>query len=430
MKAKHIRNSCLFLIITLLTACSSNPTWPANIKKDTVILIGPLYDAEIDDDYHNSSLLREVIYDLQKAQNQKQTSDNTPQETIKIKSLDWVVTRESNLKIWNQVLQETRFGNHFYNNIKLAEILIEDQNHEAPYVLALHASPSSRGQAEELKLEGYRFYRDGDSAEANWFQTTISLKDKKPLVEIKKNIQQLLQSDDFASPGFGNMGFVLLEGGCFEMGDQFNSGDIDERPVHEECVSPFSIAKYPVTQSQWQSIMGHNPSKGTIHGYHPVENVSWNDVIAFIDRLNDVSNRSYRLPTEIEWEYACRSGGKKTKYPGQEGYASTIDQTQANLSGISETDRWSNTSPVGSFPANQSGIFDMAGNVWEWTDDYYYKFAYRGDTPLFKGRGSKNIATRGGSFDSVAAEARCSMRGFLGSHIRNGDVGFRLVLDD
>ena len=430
MKANDVRNCCLFIMITLVTACSSNPTWPADIKKDQVVLIGPLYDTEVEDDYHNSSLLREAIYDLQKIQEQKKTSDKPLPDYIQIKPIDWVIKRKSNLKTWRQVLQASYFGDHFYDNLKLAEILLEDEDHEAPYVLALHMPPSDREHPEKLIFEGYRFYREDDTAEANWFKATISIKDKKPLTEIKKTIQRLLLSDDFASPSFGNMGFIRFEGGCFKMGDQFRTGDVDERPVHEECISPFLIGKYPVTQSQWQSVMGHNPSNGKIHGFHPVENVAWNDVMIFIDRLNDLSDRSYRLPTEAEWEYACRNGGKKVEYPLQQGEGPNIDQTKANLNGVSEKDQWSNTSPVGSFPPNQSGVFDMAGNVWEWTEDYYFKHAYRGDTPLFKGRDTKNRATRGGSFDSVALEARCSMRGFLGQHIRNGDIGFRLVQDD
>ena len=104
------------------------------------------------------------------------------------------------------------------------------------------------------------------------------------------------------------------------MGDTFGDGDADEKPVHEVCVDDFYLGKYEVTQGQWEKVMGNNPScfKGRDN---PVEMVSWNDVQQFIDRLNSQSDRKYRLPTEAEWEYAARSGGKREKYSGtsQEG---------------------------------------------------------------------------------------------------------------
>lgn len=420
--------SCLIIIIIFLSACSSTPSWPAEKNKDPLILIGPLYDAEIEKNYYYSSLLRKTINDLL---NSQKSNNPTPNHLsyIPIKSIDWVLYRKENILLWRKILQEVRFGNNFYDNFKLAEILKDDPHHQVPFVLALHIVPPKEELPENLLIEGYRFYRKGDIVEANWFQTSISIQGKEPLNEIKKTILLLINQNNFASPGFDNMGFVSIEGGCFMMGDQFRSGDIDERPLHEECISSFLLGKYPVTQSQWQSVMGFNPSLGTINGYHPVENVSWNETQLFLERLNHRSQSSYRLPTETEWEYACRNAGEKIKYPVKQGGQPDLDQFQANLNGALHNDQWDNTSPVGSFPANQLGIFDMAGNVWEWTEDTYFKYAYRGMTPMFKGRENKRV-TRGGSFDSEAAEARCSMRGFSGKHIRSGDIGFRLIKNE
>ena len=109
------------------------------------------------------------------------------------------------------------------------------------------------------------------------------------------------------------MEFVWVPGGCYRMGS--NSGEDDEQPVHEVCVDGFWLGKYEVTQAEWQRVMGNNPShfKGD---RNPVEIVSWDDAQEFIKRLNAKGNGTFRLPTEAEWEYAARSGGKDEKYAG------------------------------------------------------------------------------------------------------------------
>jgi formylglycine-generating enzyme required for sulfatase activity len=111
------------------------------------------------------------------------------------------------------------------------------------------------------------------------------------------------------------MPFVFVKGGCYQMGDTFGDGKSDEKPVHDVCVSDFYMGKYEVTQGQWKRIMGNNPSSFSGCGDNcPVENVSWKDVQDFISRLNRQSGKRYRLPTEAEWEYAARSGGKREKW--------------------------------------------------------------------------------------------------------------------
>ena len=111
------------------------------------------------------------------------------------------------------------------------------------------------------------------------------------------------------------MELVTVKGGCFQMGDTFGDGQSDEKPVHKVCVSDFRMGKYEVTQGQWPKVMGNNPSYfSTCGGECPVENVSWNDAQEYIQKLNErrsgSATRPYRLPTEAEWEYATRSGGK------------------------------------------------------------------------------------------------------------------------
>ena len=114
----------------------------------------------------------------------------------------------------------------------------------------------------------------------------------------------------FTDPVTG-MDFVYVKGGTFIMGDTFGDGEDHELPTHQVTLSDFYIGKYPVTQGEWQAVMGSNPSYFTDGGAScPVEHVSWDDVQVFISKLNQWSGKNYRLPTEAEWEYAARSGGK------------------------------------------------------------------------------------------------------------------------
>ena len=216
---------------------------------------------------------------------------------------------------------------------------------------------------------------------------------------------------------------VFVKGGCFDMGDTFGDGTSDEKPVHEVCVSDFYMGKYEVTQGQWKAIMGDNPSwfKGCGDNC-PVERVSWNDVQEFIERLNSKTGKKYRLPTEAEWEYAARSGGKREKYAGTNDNPDNYAWYTSNSGG--------RTHPVGQKRPNGLGLCDMSGNVLEWCQDWYghgYYSSSGRDNPGGPSSGSHRVY-RGGCWGSNAAITRAANRNGGSPGNRSNILGFRLAL--
>jgi formylglycine-generating enzyme required for sulfatase activity len=214
------------------------------------------------------------------------------------------------------------------------------------------------------------------------------------------------------------MAFAWVPGGCFQMGS--NEGGSEEKPVHEVCVDGFWMGKYEVTQGQWQKIMGNGPSYFKEGDNHPVETVSWSDVQGFINKLNSKGQRGFRLPTEAEWEYACRSGGKQEKYCGGDD----VDR----VAWYSENSGHK-PHPVGTKAANGLGLYDMSGNVREWVSDRYDKNYYRNspkNNPQGPGSGSYRVI-RGGSWIVDAGDCRSASRGRGGPGARGAVLGFRLA---
>jgi formylglycine-generating enzyme required for sulfatase activity len=222
------------------------------------------------------------------------------------------------------------------------------------------------------------------------------------------------------------MEFVLVPAGEFIMGLNRGPGDVRPAPSHRVRLSqPFYLGRFEVTQSQWTQVMGASPSQLLECGPDcPVETVSWNDVTLFLERLSALNpDERFRLPTEAEWEYACRSG---TEY--RHGTADTLSPAAANydsripFEGAQDTVFLGTTTPVGAYPPNRFGLHDMLGNVWEWTAD---EFCPYGDSLSVDpaGRcGTDTIPIRGGSWYFSANAARCGRRY---THAR-GDSGFSL----
>jgi formylglycine-generating enzyme required for sulfatase activity len=221
---------------------------------------------------------------------------------------------------------------------------------------------------------------------------------------------------------------VLVKGGCYPMGDVFGDGELEETPVHEVCVGDFFVGRYEVTRGQWKEVMGTAPSldRGCTDEGCPVENVSWNDAQEFIRRLNAEGGR-YRLPTEAEWEYAARSGGKKERYSGGDDVKRVA--WYAENSGR-------RNHPVGTRAPNGLGIYDMSGNVWEWTNDWYgldyYSRSPRDNPAGPSGPMGPDVdrVIRGGCKTGEAHNERTTRRSYgfqRTSSDRSDKVGFRLA---
>ena len=212
---------------------------------------------------------------------------------------------------------------------------------------------------------------------------------------------------------------VFVEGGRFMIGS--TNGDDDEKPVHEVELSSFSIGKYEVTQAQWKAVMGGNPSSFSNCEQCPVESVSWNDVQEYIRKLNSQTGKTYRLPTEAEWEYAARGGNRSegTIYAG----GNAIGEV-----GWYSGNSGSTTHPVGQKKANALGLFDMTGNVWEWCSDWYgaYPSSYQRN-PQGASSGQLRVL-RGGSWYSYELNCRVALRIWDFPDYSYNYNGFRLVL--
>ncbi len=226
------------------------------------------------------------------------------------------------------------------------------------------------------------------------------------------------------------MEFTFIKGGCFEMGDLWNEGSGDELPVHIVCVDSFYIGTYEVTQGQWKKIMGENPSKFQQGDNYPVENITWNEAKEFITKLNGKGQGTYRLPTEAEWEYAARAGNNKIKFTTATG---DISHDLCNYDNTEQKDKWDRTSPVGSFPSSESGLYDMCGNVWEWIEDSYEFDAYRKHTrfnPLITNKVSDRVI-RGCGWSDDKEDCRVSYRDKIPQDCpvcsSRNDIGFRVV---
>ncbi len=243
------------------------------------------------------------------------------------------------------------------------------------------------------------------------------------------------------------MELALIPAGTFWMGSPEGPGFSDlERPRHEVTMGrPFFLGAHAVTQEQYQKVTGTNPSDFTRDKQRslkkvdtrsfPVENVSHEDAVRFCERLSNLppekaARRAYRLPSEAQWEYACRAGISLSPFH----FGDSLSSAQANVNGRAPDDPFgrylNHPAPVGSYPPNAFGLFDMHGNVWEWVGDWMGPKYYE-SSPVVDPPGPETgflRVLRGGSFNGIAALARSALRATNSPNVRHNYNGFRVAL--
>jgi formylglycine-generating enzyme required for sulfatase activity len=227
------------------------------------------------------------------------------------------------------------------------------------------------------------------------------------------------------------LAMISLAGGEFLMGSPAGEGYEDEKPQHIVKVEPFLIGRYPVTQAQWTAVMGEGKKLRFSGPNHAVHDVSWPEALEFCRKLAALTSRPFRLPSEAEWEYACRAGTATAFSCGP-----TITTDYANYNGVfpyldaPEGPYRHVLLDVGSFPTNPFGLHDMHGNLWEWTDDPWHEYyvGFPSDSQTWESAGgSRYRVARGGSWHETADLCRSAVR--LKLLATDGDemVGFRVV---
>ena len=255
-------------------------------------------------------------------------------------------------------------------------------------------------------------------------------------VEVRGNIssRQRCQAQ-FYSENLGSgaiLDMVAIPGGSFVMGSPTTEAgrSNNEGPQRTVNISPFFMGKYPITQEQWEVVMGNNPSD--IKGLkRPVEQVSWNNALEFCQKISQKTGKIYRLPSEAEWEYACRAGTTTPFYFGDTITPDLVNYDVNNPYGGAPKGLYRiQTTDVGSFGPNSFGLYDMHGNVWEWCSDKWHD-NYNGaptDGSSWETGTDNNRVRRGGSWSDNAVNCRSAHRSWSSAGYRDSRFGFRVAL--
>jgi formylglycine-generating enzyme required for sulfatase activity len=323
--------------------------------------------------------------------------------------------------------------------LRLAEELVLRRATLSEYCQAMEES-GDRGELATLAYLDYQRTAQAKGRRFSFRTATVDLKGKITATASGSAVQffERLVSGVYLE-------IVSIPGGIFQMGapETENGRSPDEGPVHPVSVKSFYLGKYPITQRQWQVVAGWprqridlNPDPSRFKGpLRPVENVSWFEAVEFCERLSSRTGRQYRLPTEAEWEYACRAG---TTTPFS--FGATINPELVNYDG---------NNPYGEAPkgryrqatvdvgqlgyANSFGLYDMHGNVWEWVEDVWhnsYEEAPRDGSAWLSGGNQEGRVLRGGSWIVYGNYCRSAYRVNYSPDSRYVNNGFRVVMGE
>ena len=258
--------------------------------------------------------------------------------------------------------------------------------------------------------------------------TTITLNERGG-VELR-HVQHARQFVEHLGNGL-DLELVAVPGGLFRMGTLGRQGYDDERPLHQVTVAPFLMGKYLITQAQWRTVVGAPHCRFTGERL-PVERVSWHEAARFCERLSKRTGRAYRLPSEAQWEYACRAGSAAPFHCG-----ATLTTEVANYNGefVYRSEPKGvyrhTTTEVDQFPPNAFGLHDMHGNLWEWCADAWHD-SYDGaptDDRVWPSTGKETYrVTRGGCWHDIPDVCRSAARLKVDAHDAEEFIGFRGAL--
>ncbi len=271
---------------------------------------------------------------------------------------------------------------------------------------------------EKIKPYFHDRIQEGDEIEPQRRKTALK---RNELEEQQREDREKIQIFNIKGVEFK---MLRVQGGTFQMGatsEQAYDAFDWEKPVHSVTLSDYYIGQIQVTQELWEAVMGSNPSYFKGDNQRPVENVSWNDCQEFIEKLNRLTGKNFRLPTEAEWEYAARGGNKSRgyKYSGSDN---------PDLVAWYDDNSGDKTHPVAQKQSNESGLYDMSGNVWEWCQDWCGDYSSNSQTnPRGASTGSLRVL-RGGSWNDIARGVRVSYRGGITPGDRDLIFGLRLAL--
>ena len=250
----------------------------------------------------------------------------------------------------------------------------------------------------------------------------IAAVEQKQQIEEQERIDTKEEHDgECNETNIPNIEMVYVEGGAFKRG-YHPADNVTEHFKHQVTVSSFYIGKYLVTQSQWISIMGNNPSNFAHGGSYPVEGIRWIETQDFIKKLNDVTGKNYRLPTEAEWDFAAIGGNKSHGYT-YSGSNNIDDVAWYRLNSAT-------LQPVGGKAPNELGIYDMSGNVWEWCNDWFITYNRFAKPTMHNPTGpttGTDKVIRGGAWNFPEEYCRVTTRYFDSPDLRRNGRGFRLA---